>query len=133
MRARALVYFLEKTIASEMTQREGYTIIFDLFAAPFYINKEAQKLSFHVAQNAFPARVKSILIVDAPWWFGSGFAIIKHFVVQKMRERMHMIKRANITDYVTLDNLPTTLGGNILWNPTAVIQQELHSSVESSD
>lgn len=63
-----------------------------------------------------PARVKNILLFDAPWWISSLVRIVSPFLKQKMRERLQLCDKDNIQNWVEAANLPVQFGGRLQYD-----------------
>ena len=66
---------------------------------------------FFFLKDAYPARLKKILIISAPLWFKVSFKIISTFLNEKIRDRVEFSDVENIQDYLELECIPRDLGG----------------------
>jgi len=117
-RARTLLYLLHQEIVSERTQQEGFVVIIDLAGVGMHvINRPAQKLVSEVLQNAFPAKIKQIFIVNIPWFFNVLFSIAQMFMKPKMKQRVKVIYTSEeLLEFIDKENLPPSLGGSNTFN-----------------
>lgn len=62
-------------------------------------------------QGGYPAKLKKVLIVTAPLWFKAPFRILRLFVREKLRERVHTVNAPQLGLHVPRASLPKQLGG----------------------
>nr|XP_033789324.1 alpha-tocopherol transfer protein isoform X2 [Geotrypetes seraphini] len=76
------------------TQRNGVKTIFDLqdwqFAHAFQITPTVAKKIAGVLTDSFPLKVRGVHLINEPLLFHSVFALIKLFLTEKIKERIHM-------------------------------------------
>ncbi|XP_054840645.1 alpha-tocopherol transfer protein isoform X2 [Eublepharis macularius] len=76
------------------TQRNGVKIIFDLqewrFAHAFQISPVVAKRIAAVLTDSFPLKVRGIHLINEPLFFHPVFALIKPFLSEKIKARIHM-------------------------------------------
>ncbi|KAJ8336792.1 hypothetical protein SKAU_G00380120 [Synaphobranchus kaupii] len=76
------------------TQRNGLKAIFDLqgwcFAHAFQINASLAKKISAVLTDSFPLKVRGIHLVNEPLLFRPVFAMIRPFLPDKIKQRVHM-------------------------------------------
>ncbi|KOB78198.1 Protein tyrosine phosphatase, partial [Operophtera brumata] len=61
--------------------------------------------------GGYPAKLKKVLIVTAPLWFNAPFQILRLFVREKLRERVHTVNAPQLSLHVPHASLPKQLGG----------------------
>ncbi|XP_078665386.1 alpha-tocopherol transfer protein-like [Branchiostoma floridae x Branchiostoma belcheri] len=107
----------EKIIQDEDTQVHGIVMIADLAGLSFshacQIGPRVAKKIGSITTDAFPIRVKEIHLLNEPMLFDAIFAIIKPFMSEKMRNRIHLHgpKTETLLQYVDRDALPPEYGG----------------------
>ena len=117
---RATILLLDKLIEDEETQVHGISVVYNFEGTSFYsILKVAQlehaqrAMLIELLQDAFPARFKGVHIINQPWYISIVMGVIKPFMKQKLRDRIHL----HGTDYQSLhehtspDSLPVDFGG----------------------
>ncbi|XP_077208420.1 alpha-tocopherol transfer protein [Paroedura picta] len=76
------------------TQRNGVKVIFDLqgwrFAHAFQISPGVAKRIAAVLTDSFPLKVRGIHLINEPLFFHPVFALIKPFLTEKIKARVHM-------------------------------------------
>ncbi|XP_066481984.1 alpha-tocopherol transfer protein [Tiliqua scincoides] len=96
----AIEVFRVSLITSELivreveTQRNGVKVIFDLqgwkFAHALQISPAMAKRIAAVLSDSFPLKVRGIHLINEPLFFHPVFALIKPFMSEKMKNRIHM-------------------------------------------
>jgi hypothetical protein len=115
---RAIVLTLEKLIEDEETQINGFVIIVDwsqfTFKQSTWINPKLLKLMIEGLQDCFPARFAGIHFVNQPWYVEAVFKVIKPFIKEKTKNKVHMhgINLTTLHSYIHYDILPADLGGS---------------------
>uniref|UniRef100_H2L8X3 Tyrosine-protein phosphatase non-receptor type 9 n=1 Tax=Oryzias latipes TaxID=8090 RepID=H2L8X3_ORYLA len=109
---QALFYLLDRAVESFETQRNGLVFIYDM-AGSNYTNFELDlsKKILNLLKGAFPARLKKVLIVGAPVWFRVPYNLLSLLLKEKLRERVQMVKMAELCQHLPRDCLPQHLGG----------------------
>ncbi|KAM5315221.1 alpha-tocopherol transfer protein isoform 2-T2 [Glossophaga mutica] len=76
------------------TQRNGIKVVFDLegwhFSHAFQITPTVAKKIAAVLTDSFPLKVRGIHLINAPIIFYAVFSMIKPFLTEKIKERIHM-------------------------------------------
>uniref|UniRef100_A0A4W2GHT8 Alpha tocopherol transfer protein n=1 Tax=Bos indicus x Bos taurus TaxID=30522 RepID=A0A4W2GHT8_BOBOX len=76
------------------TQRNGIKAVFDLegwqFAHAFQITPSVAKKIAAVLTDSFPLKVRGIHLINEPIIFHAVFSMIKPFLTEKIKERIHM-------------------------------------------
>ncbi|XP_023678582.1 tyrosine-protein phosphatase non-receptor type 9 isoform X2 [Paramormyrops kingsleyae] len=119
---QALFYLLDRAVESYETQRNGLVFIYDM-AGSSYTNFELDlsKKILNLLKGAFPARLKKVFIVGAPVWFRVPYNLLSLLLKEKLRERVQMVKMADLRQHLPQDCLPQHLGGLLVldacgWN-----------------
>ncbi|XP_078073210.1 alpha-tocopherol transfer protein [Mustelus asterias] len=108
----------ELIVQEVKTQLNGVKVIFDLcgwrFAHALKISPTIAKQISAVLVDSFPLKVRGIHMINEPVLFDSVFAIIKPFLPEKIKERIHMHGsnyRHSLFKYFPIHILPTEYGG----------------------
>ena len=64
-----------------------------------------------VLKDAYPARLKKIIIISAPLWFKISFKVISTFLNEKIRERVEFAEVEDIEEHIEKECIPKDLGG----------------------
>ncbi|CAH0718229.1 unnamed protein product, partial [Brenthis ino] len=64
-------------------------------------------------KGGYPAKLKKVLIVTAPLWFKAPFRILRLFVREKLRERVHTVSAPQLGVHIPRASLPRQLGGQL--------------------
>ncbi|XP_035391030.1 tyrosine-protein phosphatase non-receptor type 9 [Electrophorus electricus] len=126
---QALFYLLDRAVESFETQRNGLVFIYDM-AGSSYNNFELDlsKKILNLLKGAFPARLKKVFIVGAPVWFRVPYNLLSLLLKEKLRERVQMVKMADLRQHLPRDCLPEHLGGCLAldvygWNQRLLAEQ----------
>jgi len=124
--SRAFAMFFWELGQSEDAQLLGISFVQDMstysmFQMKFGMSQSAkmsarQKKAASLSQDAMPLKYGHFYIVDAPWYFGIAWAIIKNFMKKKLAERIQFITRKDLSKLhaaIPLDSLPPNMGGTL--------------------
>ncbi|XP_043076815.1 alpha-tocopherol transfer protein isoform X1 [Puntigrus tetrazona] len=100
------------------TQRNGLKAIFDLqdwcFAHALQINPSLAKKISSVLTDSFPLKVRGIHLINEPIFFRPVFAMIRPFLPDKIKQRIHMHGSSyarSLSDFFPKAILPPEYGG----------------------
>uniref|UniRef100_A0A8C1WI27 Tocopherol (alpha) transfer protein n=1 Tax=Cyprinus carpio TaxID=7962 RepID=A0A8C1WI27_CYPCA len=100
------------------TQRNGLKAIFDLqdwcFAHALQINPSLAKKISSVLTDSFPLKVRGIHLINEPIFFRPVFAMIRPFLPDKIKQRIHMHGSSyarSLSDFIPKAVLPPEYGG----------------------
>ncbi|XP_067219040.1 alpha-tocopherol transfer protein isoform X2 [Chanodichthys erythropterus] len=100
------------------TQRNGLKVIFDLqdwcFAHAIQINPSLAKKISAVLTDSFPLKVRGIHLINEPIFFRPVFAMIRPFLPDKIKQRIHMHGCSyvrSLSSYFPKAILPPIYGG----------------------
>ncbi|XP_038574868.1 alpha-tocopherol transfer protein [Micropterus salmoides] len=100
------------------TQRQGVKVIFDLqgwsIAHALQINPSLARKISSVLSESFPLKVRGIHLVNEPMFFRPVFAMIRPFLSDKIRLRIHMHGadfNDTLSDFFSPPVLPPEYGG----------------------
>ncbi|KAK3088715.1 hypothetical protein FSP39_022936 [Pinctada imbricata] len=116
---RAILLTLEKLIDEDECQINGFVIIVDwsqfTFKQSTWLSPSVLKLMIEGLQDCFPARFGAIHFVNQPWYIEAIFKIIKPFLKEKSKDRIHMhgINVGTLHFHIHKEILPTELGGTL--------------------
>eukprot|EP00968_Pinguiococcus_pyrenoidosus_P018286 scaffold1881_cov256-Pinguiococcus_pyrenoidosus.AAC.8 len=74
------------------------------------------KRAIAMTSEYYPERADKILIVNVPEWYNNIYNILKNFMSEKMRKRIHFftakdVQEGKLTRYIPASNLPEEYGG----------------------
>ncbi|KAM3604511.1 uncharacterized protein V6R79_012195 [Siganus canaliculatus] len=100
------------------TQRRGVKVIFDLqgwsLGHALQINASLARKMSSVLQDSFPLKVRGIHLVNEPMFFRPVFAMIRPFLPEKIKQRIHMHGadfQDTLSDFFSPHVLPPQYGG----------------------
>ncbi|KAL3866376.1 hypothetical protein ACJMK2_043679 [Sinanodonta woodiana] len=112
---KALIYQLDVALESTETQRHGIIFMYDMTDSKFAnFDYDLCVKILNLLKGAYPARLKKVLIVTAPLWFKAPFKILRLFVREKLRERVHTVDKSQLLLHIPRDSLPKCLGGALV-------------------
>uniref|UniRef100_A0A0X3PBR1 Tyrosine-protein phosphatase non-receptor type 9 n=3 Tax=Schistocephalus solidus TaxID=70667 RepID=A0A0X3PBR1_SCHSO len=109
---KGILYQLDAAVLDERTQIQGITVIYDMTDAK-YSNFDADlslKL-LNLLAGCYPARLRNVFIISAPFWFRPPYHISRLFVRDKIRERILAIEKSQLQRYLSVKTIPISLGG----------------------
>lgn len=119
---RATFLVLDKLIQDEETQINGFSVVYDFTGSSLMsMLKVAQSelitkgILIELLQEAFPARFKGVHLVHQPWYVSMVLSVIKPFMKQKLRDRIHIHGSdfESLHKYIEAQYLPSELGGSL--------------------
>ncbi|XP_059060414.1 tyrosine-protein phosphatase non-receptor type 9-like [Achroia grisella] len=111
---QGVVYQLDVALQSLETQRAGLVFIYDMTDSKYTnFDYELSRKILTMLKGGYPAKLKKVLIVTAPLWFKAPFGILRLFVREKLRERVHTVSAPQLGVHVPRASLPKQLGGHL--------------------
>ncbi|CAL1273849.1 unnamed protein product [Larinioides sclopetarius] len=115
---RSIVTYLLSSLRDPMTQVNGIKIIIDVKCNPIKYLKHATPnnlhLIYHAAQNICPIRYKEVHIINDSVLFRTAYAVIKHFLTEKIRRRLIFHEDSkSLLNYFPRSVLPKHYGGDL--------------------
>ncbi|MBN3287814.1 TTPA protein, partial [Polyodon spathula] len=108
----------ELIVQETETQRNGLKAIFDLqgwrFSHALQITPSLAKKMSAVLTDSFPLKVRGIHLINEPIFFHAAFAVIKPFLSEKIKERIHLhgsIYEQTLCQHFPANILPPEYGG----------------------
>ncbi|VDD80804.1 unnamed protein product [Mesocestoides corti] len=112
---KGIIYQLDAALLDEQTQEQGLTVIYDMTDAKYSnFGADLSMKLLNLLVGSYPARVRNILIVAAPFWFRPPYHLSRFFVNDKIRERILTIDRKQLPNYLPLATIPQNLGGYLI-------------------
>ncbi|XP_065193490.1 tyrosine-protein phosphatase non-receptor type 9-like [Sycon ciliatum] len=114
---QGLLFNIDEALRSFATVACGITILVNLRGMkPTKNDREMAETIMSLLQDQYPARIKHIFVIDAPWYMRRLFRLISPFLKAKMRERVQMVRVQELLDHFPRKTLPVSLGGTRLPN-----------------
>ncbi|KAG8186487.1 hypothetical protein JTE90_009242 [Oedothorax gibbosus] len=111
---QGLVYQLDVALESFQTQRCGVVFIYNMSDSKYStFDYEIHQKMLTLLKGGYPARLKKVLIVTAPFWFKAPFKILQLFAPEKLRDRVYMVSIPQLSHHVPSNCLPEDLGGTL--------------------
>jgi len=112
--------------------REGMIVVEDFGGATlstfgsFMGGKVDTKEMFESIQENIPARIRAIILLDAPWYVRLLIALVKPFMKKRMREKIISISTSELTTYISPENLLEEYGGTLKFDYMAWSEEVVH-------
>ncbi|KAL5104132.1 Tyrosine-protein phosphatase non-receptor type 9 [Taenia crassiceps] len=111
---KGIIYQLDAALLDEQTQEQGVTVIYDMTDAKYSnFGADLSMKLLTLLTGSYPARIRNILIVAAPFWFRPPYHLSRLFVKDKIRERIFAIERRQLVNFLPLASIPQSLGGSL--------------------
>ena len=117
---RATLLILDKLVQDEETQVHGFSVIYDFTGSSLMSMLSVAKselitkgILIELLQEAFPARFKGVHLMFQPWYISIVLSIVRPFMKQKLRDRIHGHGEnfGSLHEFIDPLNLPIELGG----------------------
>ena len=116
---KTVILILDKLIEDEEVQVHGVSIFDNMVDCTWYLayafvrTEHVQKGAIVELQDSFPVRFKGFHMLNQPWYLSMVMALIKPFLSQKHRDRMHAHGENYdaLLEFLDKDKLPENLGG----------------------
>ena len=117
---RATFLVLDKLIQEEETQVNGFSILYDFTGSSVmsmvHVTQSeliTKGILIELLQDAFPARFKGVHLVHQPWYVSIVLGVIKPFMKQKLRDRIHSYGEdySRLHEHIDPRGLPEEFGG----------------------
>ena len=111
---------LDELIQDEMTQVHGFSILYDFTSSSFLSMLQVAQseqitkgVLIDLLQDAFPARFKAVHLIHHPWYISIVLSVIKPFMKQKLRDRIHSHgeEYSSLHEHIDPMCLPEEFGG----------------------
>lgn len=117
---QGVVYQLDVALESLESQRCGIVFIYNMTGSKYQnFDYELSQKILNLLKGAYPARLKKVLIVNAPLWFKAPFRILRLFVREKLRDRVTTVSLEQLGAHIPYTSLPRELGGSLAINHKA--------------
>ncbi|GFT47706.1 alpha-tocopherol transfer protein-like [Nephila pilipes] len=129
---------LEYSLRFEATQVCGHIMIFDmdkinLRMMKYYASPKILYRCVRLIQDCIPCRVKGIHFINEPFYISFIFNIIKGFLSEKIRKRIHLhgTNQESLHQHIPADILPEELGGNL--GQVALLANDFNKAIISAE
>lgn len=111
---KGLVFQLDAALENVEAQKNGLVFVYDMTNSKYHnFDYELSIKILSMLKGSYPARLKKVLIVTAPLWFKAPFRILRLFVREKLRDRVHIINLNQLPKHIPMNSLPRRLGGQL--------------------
>ncbi|XP_035664265.1 tyrosine-protein phosphatase non-receptor type 9-like isoform X1 [Branchiostoma floridae] len=127
---KGVIYQLDQALENRQTQRNGLIFVYDMTDSAYSnFDYDLSRKILNLLKGGYPARMKRVLIVTAPLWFKVPFSVLRQFVREKLRERVHVLDTTELHNFIPLSALPTHLGGDLLIDHPSWLQRCWNASL----
>lgn len=132
--SRVMWYVLHEALEDETTQRKGIVIVAYPQHAKFsQLDRTLMRNVTSSIRGCIPVRLSAIHLCHPPSFFQLVFPIIKFFLGERLRQRInvhggsheHVLNRLEQKFGLTRDKLPTEIGGEVVLDHDAWLDQRL--------
>ncbi|VDM24814.1 unnamed protein product [Hydatigera taeniaeformis] len=90
---QSVMFQLNAALRKETAVRNGIILIYDMTNAK-YSNFDADLLKklFNMLKSCYPIRLRRIIILTAPFWFRAPFHLVRVFIKEELRDRVHVLR-----------------------------------------
>lgn len=107
---QVFLFFLEK-LYNEMGAKK-VTMVFDCSDATLgNLDIDFTKFIFNVFLKRYPMGLGYVLVYDMPWLFNAAWKVIRAWMMPEATERVKMVNKSEIKDYIDPKYLPERMGG----------------------
>ncbi|XP_066913427.1 tyrosine-protein phosphatase non-receptor type 9-like [Clytia hemisphaerica] len=135
---QSIVFQLDSIMKKPDAQRHGLSFVYDMTASG-YVNFDfdlAMKV-LHLLKGGYPARLKHVYIVSAPFWFRASMTVLSSFLKDKIKDRVEVVKSIpDLYQHLPPEYLPKRLGGTVDHSHREWLQhcmKHYHESLSSLD
>eukprot|EP01134_Creolimax_fragrantissima_P003511 CFRG3511T1 len=108
-----LLHYMQLSVCDLDQAREGVSFVTDCkdFGWKNFSLEMEEELAF-LYQDGAPIRIRSMLMLDGPFLMRVILNLCKVFLKKKLRDRIMLCERKNLSAHVDSDQLPTEIGGS---------------------
>lgn len=117
---QGVVYQLDVALENLATQRGGLVFIYNMSGSKYAnFDYDLSQKMLTLLKGAYPARLKKVLIVTAPFWFKAPFKVLRLFVREKLRDRVFTVSLPQLQTHIPPHAIPTHMGGQLVHDHVA--------------
>ncbi|KJE96726.1 protein tyrosine phosphatase [Capsaspora owczarzaki ATCC 30864] len=121
---QTIVFMLNETVSTLENQRGGITFIYNMTNSNWgQFDYTLSRMVLDTLQDSFPARIRRIYVVDAPWWVSKPLAVVRGMMKEKTNGKIELVK--NIAQVVGSNQLPIEFGGEVGYDHGFWVRGEL--------
>ncbi|TRY78674.1 hypothetical protein TCAL_11593 [Tigriopus californicus] len=112
---QGVVYQLDVALENLATQRGGLVFIYNMSGSKYAnFDYDLSQKMLTLLKGAYPARLKKVLIVTAPFWFKAPFKVLRLFVREKLRDRVFTVSLPQLQTHIPPQAIPSHMGGQLV-------------------
>ncbi|CAN8029683.1 unnamed protein product [Ixodes persulcatus] len=107
---QVFLYFLEKLYNEHGAKK--VTMLLDCTDAGLSnLDIDFTKFIFNVFLKRYPMGLGYVIVYDMPWLFNAAWKVIRGWMMPEAAERVKMVNKSQITDFIDPKDLPVRMGG----------------------
>eukprot|EP00794_Sanderia_malayensis_P009494 gene9494-10486_t len=113
---KSVIFQLDEVTKRDDAQINGLVLIYDMKWASYRnFDYDLCMKTLSLLKGAFPARLKHVYVLSAPFWFRATLTILSGFLREKIRDRVEVLKSSqDLLARIPASTLPMHLGGDHL-------------------
>ncbi|KAM7537116.1 hypothetical protein Aperf_G00000070772 [Anoplocephala perfoliata] len=102
---QSVMFQLNAALRKETAVRNGIILIYDMTNSK-YSNFDADlfKKLFNMLKSCYPIRLRRIIVLTAPLWFRAPFQLLRVFIKEELRDRVHVLRPSPGSRLASLSN-----------------------------
>ncbi|BHF65493.1 Tyrosine-protein phosphatase non-receptor type 9 [Sparganum proliferum] len=102
---QSIMFQLNAMLRKETAVRNGVILIYDMTDAKYSnFDVDLSKKIFKMLKSCYPVRLRRIIILTAPLWFRAPFQILRVFIREELRDRVHVVRPSPGSRLASLSN-----------------------------
>ncbi|KAH9282931.1 Tyrosine-protein phosphatase non-receptor type 9 [Echinococcus granulosus] len=90
---QSVVFQLNAALRKETAIRNGIILIYDMTNAKYSnFDADLSKKLFNMLKSCYPIRLRRIIVLTAPFWFRASFHLLRVFIKEELRDRVHVLR-----------------------------------------
>nr|CDS27239.2 protein tyrosine phosphatase n9 [Hymenolepis microstoma] len=102
---QSVIFQLSAALRKETAARNGIILIYDMTNSKYSnFDADLSKKLFNMLKSCFPIRLRRIIVLTAPLWFRAPFQLLRVFIKEELRDRVHVMRPSPGSRLASLSN-----------------------------
>ncbi|VDD75864.1 unnamed protein product [Mesocestoides corti] len=102
---QSVIFQLNAVLRKETAVRNGLILIYDMTNAKYSnFDADLSKKLFNMLKSYYPIRLRRIIVLTAPLWFRAPFHLLRVFIKEELRDRVHVLRPSPGSRLASLSN-----------------------------
>ncbi|VDO03698.1 unnamed protein product [Rodentolepis nana] len=102
---QSVIFQLNAALRKETAARNGIILIYDMTNSKYSnFDADLSKKLFNMLKSCFPIRLRRIIVLTAPLWFRAPFQLLRVFIKEELRDRVHVMRPSPGSRLASLSN-----------------------------